>query len=314
MMKQRDCRICKQRVNLKDPKCECQDGLPDLRRRLGVTDSHGHIYDQIAADDLALPMQPAETKMAKAARDAKRLGPYMNTLKTSRILEIGPGDGYLLRILSDFGETVAVDVTKNYLTQLTFADHRVVAEVEDLPFEDDFDTIVLCDVLEHVLNEGDALLSLNRALKIGGVLYIRCPANEPLISYATLCGSPYPYVHLRTYSPKDLERSVSFAGFQVLRSGYAEHTPIGFARRSFGLRKLRQARYLRHARESLQAGGKLTHVDLSGLDLLVTRIEAASWHLASKLPFGLKMKPFLSFIWYRGCESFIVARKTESLI
>lgn len=313
MLSMLSCKSCGDSVDMAAVKCRCAGGIPDLRPGTEVGDKHSVIYDQIASDDLSSPMQPDDSKAEKASADLTRLGPYLDTSRKLEILEIGPGDGHLLRLLSRFGRTVAADVTRVYLERLGFVDGRILAEIEHLPFEAHFDVIVLCDVLEHVLNEGDAVLSLNRALKPGGIVFIRCPANEPLVGYSTHGGSPYPYVHLRTYTPRDLRRTVSFAGFRILKSGYSARIPIGFARRSFGIPALRRARDIRHTREVLSANGIGTVDAISRLDAIVTKIESATWYLIRRLPTNRRLEKMLATVWYRGSESFVIARKSESV-
>lgn len=313
MLTMLSCRSCGDMVDMAAVKCRCSGGIPDLRPGTDIGDNHSMIYDQIASDDLLSPMQPDDSKAEKASADMRRLGPHLDTSRKLDILEIGPGDGHFLRLLGRFGRTVAADVTRVYLEKLGFADGRILAQIEHLPFEEQFDVIVLCDVLEHVLNEGDALLSLNRALRPGGIVFIRCPANEPLVGYSTHGGSPYPYVHLRTYSPRDLRRVVSFAGFQTLESGYSARVPIGFARRSFGIPALGRARAIRHTREVLSANGIDTVDANSRLDAVVTKVESATWYLLRRLPGSGRLERLLAAVWYRGSESFVVARKFEGV-
>ena len=51
----------------------------------------------------------------------------------------------------------------------------VLADAERLPFRAEFDVIVSSDVLEHVLNVGDFLVSVREALRPGGRFVVRVP-------------------------------------------------------------------------------------------------------------------------------------------
>lgn len=65
--------------------------------------------------------------------------------KAKKILEIGPGNGWVARILEDFGLQVStVDIDQNLKPDY-------VAHVEDLPIEDNqYDAVVAFEVLEHL--------------------------------------------------------------------------------------------------------------------------------------------------------------------
>jgi hypothetical protein len=78
-----------------------------------------------------------------------------------------------------------------------------------------FHLIVACDVFEHVLNEGDAILSVSHSLCNEGALYVRSPYKEPSINYATRLGAPFPFIHLRTYSKRSLQNLVESSGLRT---------------------------------------------------------------------------------------------------
>lgn len=207
------------------------------------------------------------------------------------------------------GDLYATDVTDEYLNEMNFCARKFLSNVEDLPFENEFDLIVLCDVLEHVLNEGDAILSIRRALKPGGLVYLRCPANEPLVNYARLVGSPYPYVHLRTYSPKRFWNLANHAGLKVLRTKHLPSSITGFARRSFGIRKLQFVRSQRHTTEIMHSFGLIDEkIVPRGLDKFLVSVEGATWYFVKKLRIPY-LSQLVAWIWYRPSESFLVARK-----
>ena len=159
------------------------------------------------------------------------------------------------------------------------------------------------------------MLSLNRALSKNGLLYIRCPSNEPLVGYARHVGSPYPYVHLRTYAPTDLRRAVIHSGFEVLKSGYTPRIPLGYARRSFfvpGLRYVRAQRHFRDLRSSME-GKHSPDAAASLIDNFLQIVESITWRIAEWLPSSLP-KRITAFHWYRPSESFIVARKRDEIL
>lgn len=171
-------------------------------------------YREIALADVEQSLQSADFLADKAQVDLSRLG----AVEGLRVLEVGPGLGHLSRSLVGAGALVdACDIIDVYLNNLEadLSGKAFVADVEDLQIESHYDIIILCDVLEHVLRPQDALLSVFRALKPGGNLYVRAPSFEPLLQYARRLGCPWQAVHLRTYTEYLLKMDLLAAGFKL---------------------------------------------------------------------------------------------------
>ncbi|NJN40032.1 MAG: class I SAM-dependent methyltransferase [Gammaproteobacteria bacterium] len=77
------------------------------------------------------------------------------------------------------------------------------------------DVAVSTDVMEHVLNVGAFLFSLNRALRPGGRAFIRVPFKENLVAYAPQAGCRYRFVHLRTFDRTLMREALEGAGFRL---------------------------------------------------------------------------------------------------
>jgi SAM-dependent methyltransferase len=107
-----------------------------------------------------------------------------------------------------------------------------LANAENLPFADAFDVVIASELLEHVLNVGDLLVSLHRALADRGRLFVRVPYREDLRQYARQNGCPYPFVHLRTFTRDSLVDMLRRAGFRPRRIRYDGH--FGGTRRRLG--------------------------------------------------------------------------------
>ena len=75
--------------------------------------------------------------------------------------------------------------------------HTAVGNVEFMPFRECFDWVVATDILEHVLNLGNALVRIARSLKPGGRFACRVPFKEALGQYSIYNGQKYEFAHMR---------------------------------------------------------------------------------------------------------------------
>ena len=110
------------------------------------------------------------------------------------ILEIGPGEGGLTRILLERGHRVAaLDLALGWLERLPASVQKVAGEVTSLPFADRvFDAVVAAEVVEHIPDLDRALKEAARVLRPGGLLVVSVPYRETL-QYLTCpqCGARF---------------------------------------------------------------------------------------------------------------------------
>jgi 2-polyprenyl-3-methyl-5-hydroxy-6-metoxy-1,4-benzoquinol methylase len=131
-------------------------------------------YDEIASDDLTSGIQ--EARMQQFFNE--RLLSYLGNIRGRHVCDIGIGKGILFEMLSRSGPAslVGVDISMPYLER--FANNLdstlVLANAENLPFRDAFDLVVAADVLEHVLNVGDFLMTVRESLVAHGSFVVRC--------------------------------------------------------------------------------------------------------------------------------------------
>ena len=223
-----------------------RDGLPVLLResdlRDEVTRSYTENYDRIARDDLDAKVMDERyiENLATNFCEAVDLFPG------AEVCDVGSGKGYLVKKLlaRGAGSVTAVDISLPYLVRMLGQPgvSPVIANAEALPFAAHFDVIVATDVMEHVLNVGSFLYSLNRALRSGGRLYVRVPYRENLLSYSPHLGCPYQFVHLRTYDRPLLRQALEEAGFVVERLWHDGYLP-GITRPIWVRGRLRQRLY-----------------------------------------------------------------------
>lgn len=185
-------------------------------------------YDRIAADDVIESIQDERYLHYQALNLADVVG----RLDGMNVCDVGCGKGFLAQALLAAGPTTltVVDIAMTYLRRLA-TEHRlepIVANAENLPFREAFDVIVTTDVMEHVLNVGSFLYSVNRALKPGGRAYVRVPFREHLLGYSPFLGCPYRFVHLRSFDRSILRTYFRTAGFAVERfrlDGFSLNVP-----------------------------------------------------------------------------------------
>ncbi len=232
--------------NACDWRGQYRDGLPVLLResdlRDEVTRSYTENYDRIARDDLDAKVMDERyiENLATNFCEAVDLVPG------AEVCDVGSGKGYLVKKLlaRGAGSVTAVDISLPYLVRMLGQPgvSPVMANAEALPFAAHFDIIVATDVLEHVLNVGSFLYSLNRALRSGGRLYVRVPYRENLLSYSPHLGCPYQFVHLRTYDRPLFRQALEEAGFVVERLWHDGYLP-GITRPIWVGGRLRQRLY-----------------------------------------------------------------------
>lgn len=141
------------------------------------------------------------------------LAKYFDDRPENTILEVGCGSGGNLKMLSAFGDLVALELHDKARER---ANSRNICKVkkgrlpEDIPFDSGFDLICILDVLEHIENDLGALQSLQSMLNKNGKLLITVPAYKFLWSnHDTACH------HKRRYFKRQLSRLVIKSGLSI---------------------------------------------------------------------------------------------------
>jgi SAM-dependent methyltransferase len=149
------------------------------------------------------------------------IAPYV----AGRILDIGGGTGNHISFLTQ-SELVSIDLSSNCIEELReryngvarwsfevgdITDNEVVARLGD----SSFDTVLSCNVFEHIENDERAFLNSARLLKTGGNLVLLLPAHGWLYgSMDRLAG------HFRRYSADDAARKLASAGLEHVATRY----------------------------------------------------------------------------------------------
>jgi SAM-dependent methyltransferase len=163
------------------------------------------------------------------------------TGRLRRALEVGPGSGVYLRLLSDIAETVvASDIEAAFLERARAISAMrsnievVLDDIVETALEDGAFDLVLCsEVIEHIPDPGRALASIHRILRPGGRLVLSTPHRfSPLELAGRIAFLPgivdvvrriyrepiLPTGHVSLLSAGQARRHLAAAGFSVERS------------------------------------------------------------------------------------------------
>jgi ubiquinone/menaquinone biosynthesis C-methylase UbiE len=108
--------------------------------------------------------------------------------ESKKVLEIGCGNGELIRMLAEEGhECVALDLSKNRLAKImNMAKKLDVAQIQgdatNIPLQKlSIDVIMCSEVLEHIKDYEKVLKQMNRILKPHGRIVVSVPYNKELM-------------------------------------------------------------------------------------------------------------------------------------
>ena len=165
-------------------------------------------YEQIATDDLtdAIVPQRGELLHSKLVR-------FIGDVRGQAVLDIGSANALYLSGLPA-RERIAVDIALPYLRNIDGSRVlRVCGDAESLPVDlSQVDTVVIADVLEHLLHPERLVSRLATDLRPGARVIVHVPWEETLEQYLN---APYEFVHLRSFNDVSL-RSL-FRDFDVVR-------------------------------------------------------------------------------------------------
>jgi len=148
---------------------------------------------------------------AQAVNWKRYFGKHLSPHISGRVLEVGAGIGGTTRLLLDGSQEswtcLEPDASMAEHLQGTFSHAREgmptvtvrSGTVGDLRPEDEFDTILYVDVLEHIEDDAGELAAAGKHLRSGGKIVVLSPAHEFLFSpFDKAVG------HYRRYSRKSL--------------------------------------------------------------------------------------------------------------
>lgn len=186
------------------------------------------------------PAPPTPAEIAVHGRTAEHhMRGWWPEDRTTPILELGCGSGWLLSALAERGYTsrVGVDLSPSMVALARELGHEV-HEAGALEFlaerREEFGLIIVMDVLEH-LSRDDAwtlLQHARRALRPGGRIVFQTPNGDSPWMGNVFFGDP---THVTCYAPLLLEKILLAAGFEQVELRPCGPVPAG------GLRTIRYA-------------------------------------------------------------------------
>jgi len=144
----------------------------------------------------------------------------------NRILEVGCGHGNVTINFLDRAYIHGIDLNVSYLEHIKrrFASHKnfhgYLADITDEATlkklsQEKFDTIIACNVMEHIEDDLKTATDIYSLLQPGGHFIIQVPAFEWLMSpYDKNVG------HYRRYTKKSAQALLSDAGFKIVYARY----------------------------------------------------------------------------------------------
>jgi SAM-dependent methyltransferase len=169
-----------------------------------------HFHDLFLAEDRHFWFRGRNKVISAFAKQlVSRLSPGY------RVLEMGCGDGNVLRFLEDAcrnGTLIGMDL---YIEGLRYARtrsscHLVQGDVRDAAFGQNFHLIGMFDVLEHIPDDSRMLADIWKLLDDGGVLLLTVPAHRRLWSYFDEVSG-----HCRRYEIAELRSKLEQTAYDV---------------------------------------------------------------------------------------------------
>ncbi len=136
---------------------------------------------------------------------------FMNLKKGEKVLEVGCGQGELLKMVQKEKQCVCtgLDLSPDYVVKVKKRGINArLGVAEKLPFEDKtFDHVILDCIMEHVI---DTKIVMNEARRVSkGSIFIEVPYREELQPYVYGKGMP----HIRSFDDDSIQQT-----FNVVRN------------------------------------------------------------------------------------------------
>jgi ubiquinone/menaquinone biosynthesis C-methylase UbiE len=147
--------------------------------------------------------------------------------KNDKILDIGVGGGHLMEILVPEIDCYGIDISRSAVDHLKKKGIKKVkiGSIEDIPFDIQFDIIILMDVIEHLSEKQlkSGLENIRNHLTSGGYFIITTPFEENLNNHKVICpdcGAVFHSVgHVRSFEESSMKNLLEKHSFNVEEIG-----------------------------------------------------------------------------------------------
>jgi 2-polyprenyl-3-methyl-5-hydroxy-6-metoxy-1,4-benzoquinol methylase len=163
------------------------------------------------------------------------LDEIFSALPPGNFCDFGCGRGAILQRLSNRHKVYGTEYDAGLVAQANALGFSVVQvdlnEAEALPFGNvSFDSVLISEVCEHLLNPRNALRLARRALRPGGVLVVTVPNAVPLLArLPSILGRTVPWLHypsgatevtghLRFFTTESMSRLLAEEKFEILKT------------------------------------------------------------------------------------------------
>ncbi|MHB8753375.1 MAG: class I SAM-dependent methyltransferase [Candidatus Acidiferrales bacterium] len=181
--------------------------------------------DSVVVNDAFVYSGTELDAMAEARNYCRWILNFFSPYLGGKVVEIGAGTGTFSRLLSNADRTtelVLFEAATNLFPALRkrFAEdprvHVYFGSFEPSVLQTPVDSIVLVNVLEHILDDAALLSQIQRSLRPGGSLLLFVPALQ--WNYGSLDKA---FEHHRRYTKATLRRKLQDANFRIERMRYA---------------------------------------------------------------------------------------------
>jgi len=148
------------------------------------------------------------------------------------VLEIGCHDAATLKKdNAELGRYVGTDIDEVALERARkrYPEREFIAaniEIDELPYRDEFDTVLLVALIEHILNQRHLLQQCHRVLRPGGALVITTPTpfgNDVVHRAGAALGlfaKSIAHHHVVIYDKRRLQAAAAMVGFSLDQHRY----------------------------------------------------------------------------------------------
>lgn len=139
---------------------------------------------------------------------------YLGKGNDKKVLEIGCGNGYVLRGLQALqyqltGSEIYLDGLKNVQKRLPGVE-LIQLDALNMPFKNEWNAIGAFDVIEHIEEDKRVMQQVHQALKSDGYFFITVPQYQFMWSYLDDYAK-----HKRRYTQKEIKTKLEQCGFKV---------------------------------------------------------------------------------------------------